>query len=64
MKSSYNKTTTRSAADCRTRRFKRADGNAHVGAAGPSHIKGICGAFDFAEAENQPERPYISSGAT
>ena len=61
---SYHKTTTRSDADCLARRRKRADGNAHIAATGPSRVQGICSAYDLPEEDDQPERPYISFTAT
>ena len=61
---SYHKTTTHSDADCRARRRKPADGNAHVTAAGPSRVKEVCSAYDLPEEEDQPERPYTSFTAT
>ena len=56
---SYHKTTTHSDADSCVRRRKRADGNAHIAATGPSRVKGICSAYDLPEEDDQPERPYI-----
>ena len=47
-------------ADCLARRLKRAGGNDHVAAAGPSRVKEICSANGLAEEEDQPKRPYIS----
>ena len=62
---SYHRVTSHSDADCRTRRRKQADGNAHIAATRPSRIKGICSAFDLPEEEDdQPERPFISFTAT
>ena len=61
---SYHETTSHSDADCRARRRKQADGNAHIAATGPSRIKGICSAFDLPEEDDQPERPFISLTAT
>ena len=60
----YHKTIAHSEADCRAWRRKRADGNGHVAAAGPSRAKGTCSAYDLAEEEGQPERPYMSFIAT
>ena len=61
---SYHKTTTRSDADCLARRRKRADGNAHIAATGPSRVQGICSAYDLPEEEDQTEHPNISFTAT
>ena len=61
---SYHKTTTRSDADCLARRRKRADGNAHIAATGPSRVQGICSAYDLPEEDDQPERSYVSFTAT
>ena len=48
-------------ADCRARRRKQADGNAHIAATGPSRIKGSCSACDLSEQDDQTKRPYIST---
>ena len=61
---SYHKTTTHSDANCRVRRRKRADGNAHIAATGPSRVKGSCSVCDLPEEDDQPERPHISFTAT
>ena len=54
---SYYKTTAHSDADCRARRRKRADGNAHIPAIGPSRVKRICSTYDLPEEDDQPGRP-------
>lgn len=61
---SYIKTTTRNDAHCGMRRGGRADGNAHVAAAGFSRVKGVCSVYDLPEEDDQPERPYTSFTAT
>ena len=54
---SHHEITTHSDADCRARRHKRADGNAHIVTTGPSRVKAICSAYDLPEEDGQPERP-------
>ena len=61
---SYRITTTHSVDDCCALKRKRADGNVHVAAAGPSRVTRIWSAHDFPEVEDQPERPYIYFTAT
>ena len=60
---SYHSTTNHSDADCRARRRKQAEGNAHIAATGPSRVNGICCTYDLPEDYDQPERPYISLAA-
>ena len=55
---SYNKTTSHNDADCRVQQHK-AGGNAHVAAAQPQRVKGICSAYDLPEEDDKPEHPYI-----
>ena len=57
---SCHKITAHSDADCLARRRKWADGNAHIAATGPPHVKGFCSAYDLPGEEDQPERTYIS----
>ena len=56
----YGTHTARKDADCRARRRKRANGNDHIAAAGPSRVKGVCSAYNLPEGDDQPELPYIS----
>ena len=56
----YHKTATHTDDNCRARRRKRAVGNAHIAATGPSRVKRSCRAYDLQEEDDQPECPYIS----
>ena len=60
---SYHKTMSHNDADCRVQQQK-AGGNAHVAAVRTQRVKGVCGAYDLPEEDNEPEHPYISFTAT
>ena len=60
---SYHKATSHNDTSCRVQQHK-AGGHAHVAAARTQRVKGVCSAYDLAQEDDKPERPYISFTAT